>query len=193
MPTAVWESLPEQLEVPAYAGYVLDRPSAAELDTAMSDYEARAGFRLPATYREFLHRFGPGELAGYFRISGPIPARLRGQVAEAFDIDAQRAMLDDPEGYWAEAVAPTLTRRLVLFAETVGGDWLFWDIDDVRDSARAEYGVYGFSRGDRHRGELVANSFATFITDVCLGRGFPVYPRHPWEPEWVFGTGWPVR
>jgi len=190
---AVWAELPERLGVAAHAGRVPDRPAAAELEAALDDFQARAGFRLPDSYREFLHRFGPGELSGYFRISGPIPARLRGRVSEAFDIDAQRAMLDDPEGYWAEAVAPTLTRRLVLFAETIGGDWLFWDVGDVRDAARAEYGVYGFARGDRHHGGLVADGFAAFIIDVCLGRGFPVNPRHPWEPEWEFRPAWPAK
>jgi hypothetical protein len=192
MPTAAWEALPEQIEVPVFAGYVFDRPSPAELNATMDDYEARAGFRLPATYREFLHQFGPGELAGYFRISGPIPPRLKGQVSEAFDIDAQKAMLDDPEGYWAEWVAPTLTRRLVLFVETIGGDWLFWNVDEVLDPSRTEYGVYGFARGDRHGGQLVARSFAEFITAVCLDRGFPV-TNYPWEPRWEFGPAWPLR
>ncbi len=192
MANAVWDDLPAKIKVPVAAGYVCDRPSPTELKASLDDYEARAGFTLPATYREFLHRFGPGELAGYFRISGPIPARLRGQVSEAFDIDAQKAMLDDPEGYWAESVAPTLSKRLVLFAETIGGDWLFWDIDDVRDASRSEYGVIGFARGSRHGGRPVAGSFAEFIITVCLGQGFPV-TNYPWEPRWEFIPGWPVR
>ena len=149
MPDAAWGALPERLAMYVPLGQVLDRPSAAELEAALDDYETRSGIRLPASYREFLHRFGPGELSGYFRISSPIPPQLRGRVADAFDIDALREMLDDPEGYWATEIAPTLTRRLVLFAETIGGDWLLWDVGDVRDPARSEYGVYGFARGDR--------------------------------------------
>jgi hypothetical protein len=192
MPATAWEALPERLAVVVPPGQVLDQPSPAELDAALNDFQTRAGFGLPASYQEFLHRFGPGELSGYFRISSPIPPRLRGGVAEAFDIDALREMLDDPEGYWATEVAPTLRRRLVLFAETIGGDWLFWDLGDVRDPARSEYGVYGFTRGDRHRGKLLAGSFAEFITDVCLGRGFPA-TKDTWEPEWAFVPGWPTR
>ena len=191
MPSANWDALPEKL-TPDYASDALDRPTRDELDATMNDYESRSGFRLAFSYREFLHRFGPGELAGYFRISGPIPQRLRGPVSDVFDIDLQRAMIEGTEDYQA-GVLPTATRRLVLFAETIGSDWLFWDVRDVRDPGRAEYGVYGFSRGSRDRGELVAESFADFITEVCLGRGFPVYPRHPREPEWRFSPAWPVR
>src|SRR4051812_18971898 len=106
MPNEVWVTLSERLEAAVCPGYVIDRPSPAELDAALDDYEARSGFRLPASYREFMHKFGPGELAGYFRISGPIPSRLRGKVPEAFDIVAQQALLEDPQGYWATAVAP---------------------------------------------------------------------------------------
>jgi hypothetical protein len=156
----------------------------------MDGHEARCGFRLPATYREFLHRFGPGELSRYFRISGPIPARLKGQVSGVFDLEAQRGMIEGTEDYQLGTL-PTSARQLVLFAETVGSDWLFWDVRDVRDPGRTEYGVYGFPRGERHGGELVAESFADFITDVCLGSGFPVYPRHPWEPVWEFSPAWP--
>lgn len=192
MPSVLWDALPERLAVPTYAGYTLDRPSPAELDGALNDHEARCEFRLPATYREFLHRFGPGELSGYFRISSPVPARLMGQVSEVFDLEAQRAMIESTEDYQLGTL-PTSTRRLVLFAETIGSDWLFWDTRDVRDPDRAEYGVYGFARGDRERGVSVAERFADFITDVCLGSGFPVYPQQPWEPEWEFRPGWPLR
>jgi hypothetical protein len=66
MARAAWKELPQRIDVLLRDGETLDRPSPAELDAALDDYEARAGFRLPDSYREFMHWFGPGALSLWF-------------------------------------------------------------------------------------------------------------------------------
>lgn len=193
MPKIVWSQLPQRIELPTRAGEVIDAPSAQELDAAMNDYEARRGFALPLSYREFVHWFGPGLFTGsWFDIAAPIPPTFRARVSDMCDIDRQHEMIHDPEGYWAESCAPEVLERLVLFASTEGGDWFFWDTRDVRNARQHEYGIYGHSRGNSEaRVELVAPSFKSFITQVCLGPTFPFGSTEAREFEWVHYTAWP--
>jgi hypothetical protein len=191
MASDTWLTLSGKLSQPVTDGYTLDRPTPAELDTAISEYEVRAGFHLPASYREFLKQFGPGELAGYFCIYGPFPRRLCTDGDNPCDLESLWIRVFDPDGSWATDIEPALTQRLVPFADTIGGDWLFWDINDVRDSGKCEYGVYGASRDWREKIIPVAASFADFVTDVCLGRGFP--ETEGWKPRWEFVSSWPRK
>ena len=98
-----------------------------------------------------------------------------------------------------------------MFASTGGGDWYFWDTEDGRDAARREYGVYYHAReysGDKIK--LVAPSFESFVTEICLGPQYPHdrdEPRpltwtidesgeriplddEPWEIEWNYCPAW---
>ena len=72
MAKVVWSRLPQRLELLVREGEVVERPSTEELDATLDDYEARAGFRLPLAYREFVHWFGPGALSSWFKIAAPI-------------------------------------------------------------------------------------------------------------------------
>ena len=193
MAKAVWTQLPGRIETLVRKGQAIDKPPPSELAAALDDYEARTGFRLPKSYREYMEWFGPGALSSWFQICGPIPARLRGRVARVYDIDRQREMIEDPDGFWASSVSPEVLRRLVLFASTEGGDWFFWDAADVRSKAAHEYGVYGHAHGrDGGEVELVAPSFKAFVTDVALGDRYP-FTSNEREPEWSFWPGWPSK
>src|SRR5262249_31625898 len=120
MTKVIWSRLPRQLELLVREAETLGRPRPAELDATLDDYEARSGFRLPASYREFMHWFGPGALSTWFQICGLIPTRFHSRVAKVYDMDKQREMLEDPQRYWASSVTPEVLRRLVLFAATEG-------------------------------------------------------------------------
>jgi hypothetical protein len=193
MAKAVWSQLPKRLEVLVRDGEILDRPDPAELDAALDNYETRTGFRLPVSYREFMHWFGPGALSVWFQICSPIPPRFRGRVADVYDIDKQREMLEDPDGYWASSVSPEVLRRLALVASTEGGDWFFWDTADVRNAARREYGIYGHAHGNSGgKVELIAPSFKAFVTEVGLGERYP-FSDNEREPEWSYQPAWPSK
>jgi hypothetical protein len=195
MPRVGWGQLRERIELLVRDGDALDRPTERELDTALNDYEARAGFRLPLAYREFVHWFGPGWFtASWYRVAAPIPTRLRGRVADVYDIDRRQEMLHDPKRYWATACDPVKLRSLVLFASTEGGDWFFWDTADVRSTSRHEYGIYGHEHGSGKAAvEFVAPSFKAFVTQVCLEPVYPFSDNEPREVRWAHLPAWPSK
>src|SRR5262249_36358493 len=114
MPKVVWSQLPRRLEIVVRQGRAIEAPNEKRFDTALDDYEARAAFRLPLPYREFVHWFGPGALSAWFQLAAPIPQRFRGRVADVYDIDKQQEMARDPDGYWADSCDPDKLQRLVL-------------------------------------------------------------------------------
>lgn len=195
MPKVIWSRIPDRMELVVADGTDLDRPTARELDAALDAYEARADFRLPLAYREYLHWFGPGSVtASWYELAAPIPLRLRDRVSDVYDIEKQGEMIRDPDGYWASTCDPDKLHKLILFASTEGGDWFFWDRSDVRNSSRREYGIYGHSRGNSDaRVELIAPSFKAFITDVCLGPVFPFGSTERREVRWGHSPAWPSK
>jgi hypothetical protein len=192
MAKPVWNQLPQRIKTLVRSGEDIDRPSPDELDGALNAYEEQAGFHLPASYREFMHWFGPGALSEWFQVCGPIPTRLRGQVAKVYDIDRQREMLQRPGGYWASSVSPEVLRRLVLFAATEGGDWFFWDTADLRSKSHREYGVYGHPHSNGGEVQFITPSFKAFVTEVGLGKRYP-FSNEDREPEWSFWPAWPSK
>ena len=193
MAKVIWSRLPQRLEVLVRDGETLNRPSPAELDATLDDYEARAGFPLPKSYREFMHWFGPGVLSTWFQMCGPIPTRFRGRVAKVYDMDKRREVLEDPDGYWARSVTPEVLRRFVLFASTEGGDWFFWDTADVRSKAGHEYGIYGHAHENSGgEVELIAPSFKAFVLDVGLAGRCP-FRGGRGKPECSYWPAWPSK
>ena len=193
MAKTLWSELPKRLEVLVRDGKTIDQPSSAEFDTALDEYEVRTGFRLPSSYREFVHWFGPGALSVWFLICAPIPLRLRKRVANVYDIDKQREMLHKPDGYWSSSVSPEVLRRLVLFASTEGGDWFFWDTADVRNAAQHEYGIYGHAhQNNGGEVELVATDFKAFVTEIGLGNLYP-FSSEQRVPGWNYWPAWPCK
>jgi hypothetical protein len=175
----IWDTLSESLEVQAFRDVVAKlRPD--DLD----GYEARTGLKLPESYREFVLRFGPGELASTFQIAAPGYARYDVKV----DLDRLTPWFRRVSGLDTRSDAelantyddPARARRVVLFCTTFGGDYYGWDPQDVNDPAAPEYAVYILARHDT-RVRKVADSFRAFIEDYCLGDG---YPREIGEDGW---------
>jgi hypothetical protein len=193
MARAVWSQLPRRLELLVRDGERVDQPSATALDAALDDFQALASFRLPASYREFVHWFGPGALSEWFQICAPIPSPLRRGVAAVYDMKKQHEMLREPDGYWASSVTPEVLQRLLLFASTEGGDWFFWDTTDVRNRRSREYGIYGHAHENSEgEVELIATSFKTFVTEVGLGNRYPFRGGRR-KAEWTYWPAWPRK
>jgi hypothetical protein len=192
MAEPLWNELAGRLKIVIPEGQELDAPAPAALDGALDDLERQAGFHFPESYRRFLHTFGPGELAGHFHIYAPIPDGVFGPAREYYDIVNENEVIRDPEGEWSDIGDPELIPRLILFASTTDGGWLFWDPADVRDPQRHEYGVYGHAPENPGKVELVATSFKELITGVCLGKGFPA-AEGTYQPVWEFWPAWPMK
>jgi hypothetical protein len=193
MANAIWDDLEGRLEIVLPPGQELIRPAPGLITTTVNHLEKLAGLSFPTSYREFLLRLGPGELAGHFHIYAPIPEGVGGPANDYYDILKENETIRDPEGDWVTTGDPALVGRLILFASTSGGDWFFWDPADVRDPASHEYGIYArASDGSGTQVELVASSFATFITGVCLQNGYPDTDRSR-TPECTFWPAWPTR
>jgi len=138
---------------------------------------------LPASYRDFVQVFGPGEIAGYFIVFAPgYPNRRSGSLTHFIDVnrgkeihEALIEVYDDEE----------FINRMLPFGSTIGGDLIVWDPDDVRDKRKQEYGVY-ILPDDQTKIVYLASSFQEFVEKVCLGDGFCVIAGPDWTADQEF-------
>ncbi|HEY3701174.1 MAG TPA: SMI1/KNR4 family protein, partial [Acidimicrobiales bacterium] len=138
-------------------------------DAELDAFEARRGFKLPGSYRNFAREFGRCELAtdmGVWKIAVPaLPADsdsldldwLNESMAGVVAIDAEGCPGQEPGD---RERAP----RMVFFAEDVGGDYYGWDLGEP--TAGSEYAIY--ARTPTY--ERVASSFEEFLLGYALGR-----------------------
>jgi hypothetical protein len=176
-----WDSLLSQIEVRKWGDNYVSTPGPASLD----EYEAATGSRLPESYRQFILRFGPGELAEKFTIAAPGYSEHRS--SQRIDLAVMNRRFQDlPDDFFASGWDdPRQARRLILFCERTGGaDYCGWDPEDVRDPAAPEYGIYALWHGDR-RVMNVAGSFHEFIEDYLFGDNYLKYFGAPavWAEE----------
>jgi SMI1-KNR4 cell-wall len=189
----MWKDLADRLELQLSPGLAFVRPPAKDIEGGLSACERELGLALPASYRAFVHQFGPGDLSGFFRIYAPPYRGARGRALRFWDITRENEAVREPDRWWAGEADPALLTRLVLFGSTGGGDWFFWDTADMRDARAHEYGVYAHQHGDQ-AGEVepVAGSFERFVREVCLGRGYPSSDDE-WHPLLAFSPAWQAR
>jgi len=160
----MWQDLYDQIATE----YVIHRPPSTKIDAALNECEYSLGINLPASYRAFIHQFGPGELLGWFRMYAPLIDGESG-ASDALDIVNQHEMWQDPDGYWASTADPELVNRLVFCCDTGGGDAYFWDPNDVCDAQRNEYALYELPHSGINADVIrVADCFVDFINDFCL-------------------------
>lgn len=163
----MWEQLYECLV--ADKGRDIVRPSEETIDTALTRAETDLDFRFPTSYKAFIHQFGPGELAGFFRIFGPTVPGCRDY---GNNIVKDNLMWRGP-GALSDSGQPELVKRLVVFSTTGGGDAFFWDPVDKRHPRKREYGIYILSHGSMDmKVKFAAGSFKEFVEVICLGNGF---------------------
>jgi hypothetical protein len=184
-----WDNLYDRLV--RRAGFEILKPPKEVINSALERVEKLFHCPLPPSYKEFVSLFGPGEIGGYFRILGPAIEGFRnwGSSLEGENQDL-------PE-YMRSLGRADLATRLIGFSDTIGGDACFWDREDVRDPIESEYGIYVYPR-EAVAGKvvLVANSFGSFIEEVCLGNGFDRIGGGWGEektPPQTFRPAWPTR
>jgi hypothetical protein len=151
-----------------------DEYAPVPTDEEFDQFKAKIGLPLPNSYRNFVLEFGPGELAGIFRIAVPncrVPAfNLDREVAahkKLFKGTMARLRLkkyDDPEQ----------VQRMIVFSTTYRGESYCWDPEDITDKRGHEYAVYLLTRASR-KPERIADSFGEFVSEYCLGSRFLDY------------------
>src|SRR5262249_53083897 len=144
----------------------LQPATAAELD----QYETETTFKLPRSYREYCQLFGPGVLIRPHGFHIAVPGSASGGILtelrrfQAYSAEAQY----EAKAYCSD---PGQIRRAVFFATDIGTYFYYWDPQEVTDPAASECAVYVITRGEEiHR---LADTFFSFVHDVCLGTGVP--------------------
>jgi hypothetical protein len=135
------------------------RPSDAELDRV----EAQLGSRLPRSYREFLKRFGPGELAHRLRLT-PISVTNRPNFTLVEETVENRTFFSTRKAKnkdWLE--------RVVYYGCNAGGDFYAWDPNELVNSTDGECPVYWLPCHDEDDPQAQAGSFFEFVR-VVLAR-----------------------
>src|SRR5262249_41655879 len=91
------------------------RPPEATITAPLRQAEGGPRVRLPASYKAFIRQFGPGELAGFFRVYGPTVPGCRDY---GNNIVKDNREWRDPRGAWADEGDPDLVARLIVFCTT---------------------------------------------------------------------------
>ncbi len=184
-----WQELYNSIEIiPADGMPYAELPNSKTLD----EFESSYNIKLPVAYREFIQVFGPGsELGQEFHVYAPgftTCDRLKRNADLGTFQDFTASLSTDSislkyhEGY-NEQIA-----RIFFFAASGAGEIIGWDVDDVRDEEKYEYGIYILVRG-RRKPDLLANSFKEFIEDCCFSDGYSNLFENPepWDEE-EFGS-----
>ena len=199
-----WWPLHQELEIDTWAGHVyVPRPTTQTLD----DFGAWAGFKLPPSYRDFVLLFGPGELAGWYRILAPVGLKKARQDLAAFHSDWLKETRRHDFGQWWHN--PERMKRVVFFCDTFGAEYFAWDPQDSSRTEPEEYRVHlHYKRGDEPgtHWEVVADSFVGFVRDYCFSHSPKASPdyvsdddasiKHPFifQPQVLKGKpGWRRR
>jgi hypothetical protein len=178
-----WKEFYDSLSIEPASSHLLHAPTPSDLDA----YEAKAGFKLPRSYREFVLQFGPGDFSSCLLIAAPGYT----EAQSTFDLQTANSRFgyqpDDlaRNGYSAEK--RELLCRLVYFGLAHGEDWLGWDTQAVRNPDANEYAIYQVDwRRDQLR--FVADSFRQLIGDLCdeIFAPDPDYDESTMGPQRVF-------
>jgi hypothetical protein len=168
----VWDDLEKRLDIVTQDGLV-KKPRVEELDR----YEQENGFKLPDDYREFALAFGPG---GFGRLEWwfATPGFPKGHDLHDLAISREswrRCRCDgikDADLTKQFGIDADRVRRLVPFCnQRLDGEAFAWDISDVTDPERHEYGIYHITF-DHPPMKRVASTFREFVLDYALGGGF---------------------
>lgn len=149
-----WDAVFDQVQISGYPDWV-SAPHATddELDTV----ESQLSLRLPSSYREFMKRFGPGELERWVRLD-PITPGLKGHYTLAQNTTASREL--NGEGQNRNAM---WLGRVVYFASSAGGDSYVWDPEEVTRTKPHECQFYYLRRGSEAKPRPAGKTFAEFI------------------------------
>jgi len=164
--TAMWDQLQSELHVVLPEGGRVPPPT----DQMLNELEAAIQVSLPASYREFVKRFGAGELAETFRIAScGYPEQANYWLANMIDLNAQ-CHLDDVQLQNCGELTVGQAKSLVYFCATTDGTVIGWLPSQVTDHGNHEYRIYIRMRDDKFF--CMSDRFDQFINYICLGGGY---------------------
>jgi len=145
------------------------------ISPALDRYEAKSGFALPRSFREFGLAFGPGTIEPHeWRFAMP-GFRKQEEFADPTALTrwlhgcwGGEEMTDEELGETMGIDDPARARRLVLFCRNGSSDFFGWDPLDVTDPDAREYGIYMLGRDDT-RVMRLATTFQRFVLTYCFG------------------------
>ncbi len=125
-------------------------------DANLAAFEKLVGAPLPPSYRAFMTTFGPGKLAGYFLLRGSAARRSGMSLSQLVEL-----YRDNLDMYVDQVGQKARLKRLVPFADTVGGDILGFD-----------RGAVVMVPGSGKALVRLADSFEAFVADVAVTKRF---------------------
>jgi hypothetical protein len=152
-----WDAVFDQVRIARPVSWVCAPPATA---VEVEAVEARLKSPLPPSYREFMMRFGPGELYA---------VQLHPFASSSSDWDVVSHTLDCREcveqfgDRFADAEWFT---QLVYFASTAGGDWYGWNPSEKSRSHPREHPCYHVHHDYVVRVIDVGNTFWEFVAWV---------------------------
>jgi hypothetical protein len=174
-----WKRLLERVRIDGQ----LDPVSDAQLDA----FEIANKIKLPHSYREFCKTFGPGSLHGriWIHIATPTRSTSRkhaiGRSAkvniDVLNKEVWSTFLIDLDEYCDN---PGLIRNGLFFGRDIYTHHYFWNKAESTDRKTNEMAIYVIYREMKiHR---LADSFESFIYDICLDRGIPNHGKLDEDP-----------
>jgi hypothetical protein len=129
-------------------------------DAELDELESQLGSRLPQSYREFMKRFGSGELQGWVRIYPIVTKGKRTRSTVADTTTAIRAFFQKhkeslPNHRWLSSI--------VYFASSGGGDQYVWDPAAVTGTRPPECQFYYLPRHQEDNPVEAGSSFWRFV------------------------------
>ncbi|WP_171468895.1 SMI1/KNR4 family protein [Frigoriglobus tundricola] len=151
----------------------------------LDKFEIRRNIKLPQSYRWFCKKFGPGSIRGQIWINITAPEdppasatpRPGGHGIEALNEDIWSTVFLDVDVYCPD---PKLIRNGLFFGSDIYTHHYFWNTNEVTDRANNELAVYVVFR--EWKVYRLADSFESFIYDICLGKGIPDHGKLDYDP-----------
>jgi hypothetical protein len=163
----MWEELYQRISQKAPLG-----PSIQSvIENAFPQAESMLAFRFPESFRQYALTFGPGRLAEYFEVAVPGDPEW-GSMDEIIEMN-KASNKHAPRSYLEEIHHSDFDRirRMIYFAETIEGDTIGWDPEEVTEKPAVEYRIYFVPRIGPPT--PLVDSFTAFVTEICLGSKLP--------------------
>lgn len=160
---------PKRKTKKAYADVRIDGETEPRSQAELDRFETETGILLPASYREFMTRFGAGEFTGAWseaEFGGDLEICAPLHSSEHFRL--QRPLGEEAYDFLNDK---ELRGRMIWFASEHNGDQYGWDPEDVTDEAAHECAIYVDMR-HKDGPEKIASTFREFIEDYCFGGGY---------------------
>lgn len=156
-------------------------------EVQLTAFEAENKVNLPHSYREFCKVLGPGSLRGriWVHISAPgVKVASEQSVADQMkvNIDVLNKEVWTRDFFELDEYCsnPALVRQGLLFGRDIYTHNYFWSKTEITDKRRNEMAVYVIYREMQiHR---LADSFESFIYDICLDKGIPDQGKLDYDP-----------